>query len=163
MFDWLQREFQRIRTEDFHLMKIGETVLYEDQKELLPLSYNTFLEQFGGVKLFKRRGYYLISVFATPQHVLMFGEEFLYIGFSSRDGHAYFRLEDIYDNSPAIVYEVDNDIDRGEEYKLENTRKTFDQWLKSRYRIQKRNYYTAEKWKSIVSGLSFTEADLKKE
>jgi len=148
MFEWLEREIGEIKTRRFHVVD-GPTpeflkVAVEESCLSVPLSYKEFIFRFGNATLYKKLGYYLVGVMASPREEISQEGEALY-----RFGHydvayAYFKGSLLQVGGETPVFE-------GHKGSLREVADGFEAWLKKKCKAARKRY-TRSEWARIVVG-----------
>src|SRR5688572_23429150 len=145
MYEWLEREVATIKTRKFHVFEgLDPQSERASRGCAFPPSYERFVHQFGGAKLYRMLGYYLIGVLATPQaETTPDGERYYRIGHYDSDS-AYFRTSQLAEGNEAPVWEP-----AGGEFRVVGD--SFDAWLESRCAAARQRYKGRE-WAQILAG-----------
>lgn len=157
MFDWLEDEMARIKTNKFHVV---DGPLPAEQRELVeqaelpvPPSYKQFVIQFGNAKLYRQGNVYLVQVFAVPADAQSEdGEALLYFGRTDM-ALAYFKESLLVPGAESPVFEWRHG--QG----LQQTANGFEGWLKAKCEAA-RKLFKKKQWEAIEKGPPpFTEQE----
>jgi len=157
MFDWLEDEMARIKTNKFHLL---DGPLSAEQRELVeqaelpvPPSYKIFVIRFGNAKFYRQGGVYLVQVFAVPADAESDdGEALLHFGRTDM-ALAYFKASLLVPGEESPVFEWRH------EQGLQQTASGFEEWLKSKCEAS-RKLFKKKQWQQIEKGPPpFTEQE----
>ena len=146
-----------IKTRKFHLVEgpasrqLRETI--ENSDLALPPSYKAFVLRFGNAKLYRRKNYYLVEIYASPREAVGDACEPLFQFGRTHTSLAYFKQTLLMEGSESPVFEWRH------ERNLENSVDGFGQWLMAKCRAARRQYNNKE-WKDIEKGPSpFSEKE----
>jgi hypothetical protein len=157
MFESLSREMKEIRTRKFHLvdgaLPADKRMLVEQSDLPVPPSYKSFVIQFGGTRLYRKLGNYLIEVFPVPRDAESEkGEKLLQFGRVDLS-RAFFKEALLVPNQESPVFEWRHD--QG----LVKTADGFEEWLRVSCEMAKTRFKKDE-WKVIERGpLPFNERE----
>jgi hypothetical protein len=160
-YSWLEEEAEKIHWRRFFEFKDNADEKSLEKLELkvgtLPSDFKQFVLKFGDVNLFRNRDRdsYLLSVMSQPRvRKNLQGEILLEFGFFLNSGYAYFRRKASVGSFPDTVFEGTN-YDR-----LRMGEKSFEEWLKTRFK-RARKLYKKSEWLEIIKGASpFTIEEL---
>ncbi|MFN0018847.1 MAG: hypothetical protein ACKVP0_11355 [Pirellulaceae bacterium] len=149
MFEWLADEMAKIKTRKFHLVdgpaapELRKPV--DESDSGLPLSYKEFVLLFGNAKLYRRDGYYYVTVHAGPRKFnTSKGEPLVQFG-GTWTSSAYFKEEQLMDGRESAVFES---------YYKQGIKKTadgFEEWLRKKC-VAARKRYKKKEWQAIECG-----------
>jgi hypothetical protein len=148
MFQWLEQEIKTIRTGEFHVVDGPASdslrAITEGSGGRLPKSYEQFVLRFGNAKLYRKHGYYIVGVPASPRlECYSDGVEFYRVGhYQSSDAYVRAALRGDGEESP--VFE-------GVEGQLVQVADGFETWVSRRCR-DARSTYGKRQWAAIVAG-----------
>jgi hypothetical protein len=153
MYTWLSKEIQTVKTPQFHLIQVTELEGVNNPIDwsLLPLSYTTYIDQFGRSKLYRSGNGYLIEILATPYRELeLDGHVYVRFGIVGFTTMACFRLDQLSTGIEAPVYELEY---WDSEYEVEQTFPGFDVWLVHNSNAVKENMDEGD-WDRLIKGPS---------
>lgn len=150
MFDWLEQEFQEVKTRRFHVIDgpASDSLKLAIEKSDLPVprTYKDFVVRFGNAKLYRKLSYYLIGVSASPIETLsQEGETFFRFGHYDA-ASAYFKKSLLRNEEESPVFE-------GKDGRLHQVADGFEAWLMIRCKAARKKY-TKNEWSRIVAGPS---------
>lgn len=153
--DSLSSEIAAIQTPEFHLVhhefSLDGTDVPSELVSRLPPSYLQFINEFGGVRLYRKRQGYLLNVFQKPTLAKVHDANLIEIGHCDSFGSAYFRIADLFDGYEAPVLEIDGEGEFEDEVLETNTVESFSTWL-DRCRKWAYSQYSKSDWESIFLG-----------
>lgn len=152
MFEWLEAEMARIKTQKFHRVdgpasaELREAVQSCDFP--LPPSYREFVLRFGNAKLYRRSSYWLVEVYAGPREgeaETKQGEPLIHFGRSASGSMAYFQESLLVASGETPVFEW--------RYKqgIRRTADNFEAWLLAKCKSARRRFKKKE-WEAIEKG-----------
>jgi len=151
MFDWLEDEMARIKTNKFHLvdgpLSAEQRKLVEQAELPVPPSYKQFVIRFGNAKLYRQGSNYLVRVFAIPVDAESDDGEPLWHFGRTDMALAYFKESLLVPGEESPVFEWRH------EQGLQQTASGFEEWLKSKCEAS-RKLFKKKQWQQIEKGPS---------
>jgi hypothetical protein len=156
VYDWLIDETAKVRTRKFFMFDgpAPPSLHQVIEESLLPPSYKAFVIRFGGAKLFRQGGVYLVRVLASPieaegidgEKLVHFGRtdvSMAYFMYSMLDGHT---------ESPVFCWTHGR--------KLSKSAMSFEDWLERVFKASKKRF-SGRAWQQIERGpAAFSASEL---
>ena len=149
MFEWLDEELSRIKTQKFHLVDGPATAELRQAVEScdfpLPRSYREFVLRFGNTKLYRSGSIWLVQVYAGPREAENDQAESLIHFGRTETSLAYFKESLLKAGEESPVFEWRH------EQGVQQTADSFEDWLKTKCDSARKRFKKKE-WAAIEKG-----------
>jgi len=157
MFEWLDDEIKRIKTQRFHRVDGPSSselrVAVESCNFPLPPSYREFVLRFGNAELYRRGSYWLVQVYAGPREAENDQSESLILFGRSETSLAFFKESTLTKGKESPVFEWRH------KQGIRKTADSFEKWLTTKCNSARKRFKKKE-WETIVKGPPpFTEQE----
>ncbi len=143
MYEWLTTLLAEVHTPRFFLTNITSDVEHSltTWPVTPPRSYQTFIQSFGAVQLFREQNFYQLQIF---QHPAVCGERLAFGSLQSSYVSWEYRRGTLNNEPHVILITRDGSI-------WQNTHITFEEWLRNAV-LNLRSTYLPSEWKAICRG-----------